>query len=339
VNALVPVNTAPAMTVSDVERVANAIAKGGLFGSKDPYAVLTLCLVAQAEGQHPAVVFRDYHIINGKPAKKAEAMLRDFLAASGRVEWHALTDEVADATFSHPYGGTARISWDHARAVKAQIAGNAMYKKYPRQMLRSRTISEGVRTVYPGATSGLYEEGEVASFTDSRAAEPHDPETGEIIEGETVERQKVPGIHKIKERLNELMRTGDKAASLDAFNALVGTYRDDLQKIKTANHEYWTGDGGDSEGFKAWIRRRREELAVPGITTAEESESFTMLRETMSECTSATELDAWFKLNSQYVETLDHDEQDRVKQLYDEKEAELARPAAKTPLEAGAFGG
>src|SRR4051812_20738438 len=138
-NALVPLNTAPAMTVSDVERVANAIAKGGLFGSKDPYAVLTLCLVAQAEGQHPAVVFRDYHIINGKPAKKAEAMLRDFLSAGGKVEWHALTDELADATFAHPSGGTARISWDHARAVKAQIAGNAMYKKYPRQMLRSRT--------------------------------------------------------------------------------------------------------------------------------------------------------------------------------------------------------
>ena len=73
-NALVPVGSTPAMTVSDVERVALAIAKGGLFGSKDPNAVLTLCLLAQAEGQHPAVVFRDYHIISGKPAKKAEAI-------------------------------------------------------------------------------------------------------------------------------------------------------------------------------------------------------------------------------------------------------------------------
>src|SRR5687768_1544070 len=98
-NQLVPINSsAPAFTVSDVERVATAIARGGLFGSKDPNAVLTLCLLAQAEGQHPAVVFRDYHIINGRPAKKAEAMLRDFISSGGKVEWHELTDEKADAT-------------------------------------------------------------------------------------------------------------------------------------------------------------------------------------------------------------------------------------------------
>jgi hypothetical protein len=200
-NALVPVNTAPAMTVSDVERVANAIARGGLFGSKDPNAVLTLCLLAQAEGQHPAVVFRDYHVINGKPAKKAEAMLRDFINAGGKVEWHQLDDTCADATFTHP-SGSARIAWDHDRAQKAQLAGNAMYKKYPRQMLRSRVISEGIRTVYPGATSGLYEEGEVASFDekpiagDTVSLTPHNPQTGEIIEGEigTGERERQPSF-------------------------------------------------------------------------------------------------------------------------------------------------
>jgi len=41
-----------------------------------------------------------------------------------------------------------------ARASKAGI-NNPMWKKYPRQMLRSRVVSEGVRTVCPGATSGM----------------------------------------------------------------------------------------------------------------------------------------------------------------------------------------
>jgi hypothetical protein len=36
-----------------------------------------------------------------------------------------------------------------ARAQKAQLGGKDMWKKYPRQMLRSRVVSEGVRTVYP----------------------------------------------------------------------------------------------------------------------------------------------------------------------------------------------
>lgn len=166
----------PSFTMSDMERVALAIAKGGLFGSTDPNAVLTLCMLAQAEGQHPAVVFRDYHIISGKPAKKAEAMQRDFLSAGGKIEWHTLTDTECEATFTHPLGGSATISWDAKRVQNAELGGNKMHKKYPRQMLRSRVISEGVRTVYPGATSGLYESGEVqdmvAQDAPSRPATP-----------------------------------------------------------------------------------------------------------------------------------------------------------------------
>lgn len=170
--------TIPAFSMGDIERVALAIAKGGLFGSKDPNAVLTLCLLAQAEGQHPAVVFRDYHIISGKPAKKAEAMLRDFISSGGKVEWHALTDEVADATFSHPFGGTIRIDWTMKRAQQAGIS-TPMWKKYPRQMLRSRVISEGVRSVCPSATSGLYEVNEVQDIV---AEQPRN-----VVEGQYAE--------------------------------------------------------------------------------------------------------------------------------------------------------
>jgi hypothetical protein len=155
----------PAFSMSEMERIATAIARGGLFGSKDPNAVLTLCMLAQAEGQHPAVVFRDYDLIQGKPAKKAEAMLRDFMGSGGKVTWNRLDDECADATFSHPQGGTVTINWTMARAQKAQLGGKDMWKKYPRQMLRSRVVSEGVRTVCPTATSGLYVPEEVRDFS------------------------------------------------------------------------------------------------------------------------------------------------------------------------------
>lgn len=161
---------APAFTMSDMERVALAIAKGGLFGSSDPNAVLTLCMLAQAEGQHPAVVFRDYHIISGKPAKKSEAMQRDFLLAGGKIEWHRLDDECVDATFSHPAGGSVRIAWDNARVQQAQLGNNPMHKKYPRQMKKARVIAEGVRTVWPSATSGLYESGEVQDIVAEQPA-------------------------------------------------------------------------------------------------------------------------------------------------------------------------
>jgi hypothetical protein len=184
------------MTFDEMRRLAQSVAKSGLFGIKTEDQALSLMALAQAEGRHPATVARDYHIINGTPSKKAEAMARDFLSSGGKIEWHALDDTVAEATFSHPIGGAVRLRWDQARVVQAQLSGG-MHKKYPRQMLRSRLISEGVRTVWPMATSGMYEPGEVTDFSPSRAepidvtpkddidafaGETIDAETGEIID-------------------------------------------------------------------------------------------------------------------------------------------------------------
>jgi hypothetical protein len=79
------------------------------------------------------------------------------------VQWHALTDELADATFTHPQTGEVRIDWDMKRAMTA-FGKKDMYAKFPRQMLRSRVVSEGVRTLWPLATSGMYEPGEAADI-------------------------------------------------------------------------------------------------------------------------------------------------------------------------------
>jgi hypothetical protein len=163
-NDLIPFN--------DVQRMAMAMAKSGLFGMKTPEQAIALMLIAQAEGRHPASAARDYHIINGQPTKKADAMLRDFINAGGRVEWHELSELGAKATFSHPSVSAVTIVWGPAEAVKAGIAGKDMYKKYPRAMFRSRCVAEGVRSTYPAATGGLYEPNEMLDITPS--AEPID---------------------------------------------------------------------------------------------------------------------------------------------------------------------
>jgi hypothetical protein len=154
-----------------MQRMARSLVKSGLFGLQNEDQAFALMVIAQAEGKHPAIIARDFHIVQGRPAKKAEAMLRDFAAAGGRVEWHALTDALADATFSHAAGGTVRITWDMERAKRAGLAGRDMYAKYPRAMLRSRCVSEGVRTVAPFATSGVYTPEEVADMVDETPAE------------------------------------------------------------------------------------------------------------------------------------------------------------------------
>ncbi len=155
-----------------IERMAQAVAKSGLFGVKDVSQALALMLVAQAEGRHPALAARDYDIIQNRPSKKSEAMLRDFLESGGKVEWHQLDDTAAIASFSHPAGGTVKIDWTMKRAVSAGLGGKDMWKKYPRQMLRARTVSEGIRTVCPMATSGMYVPEEVKDFVQERNITP-----------------------------------------------------------------------------------------------------------------------------------------------------------------------
>jgi hypothetical protein len=158
---------APAFSYADMNRMAVAIAKSGLFGVKDADQALSLMMIAQAEGKHPALIARDYDIIQGRPAKKSEAILRDFQASGGKVEWQEMTDKRAAALFSHPSSPKpVLIDWDLPRAKQAGLVGKpgGMYDKYPRQMLRARVISEGCRAIAPSATSGFYTPEEVRDF-------------------------------------------------------------------------------------------------------------------------------------------------------------------------------
>ena len=161
---LMPTAVTPNYAMADLCQMAQAFAYSRMFGVKDEHQALSLLMIAQANGQHPAKAMQDYDVIHGRPAKKAEAMHRDFLAAGGKVTWLRLDDECAEATFSHPDGGEATISWDDARVKKAGLTGN--HAKYPRQMKRARVISEGVKTIYPAATSGMYVSEEVCDFDD-----------------------------------------------------------------------------------------------------------------------------------------------------------------------------
>ena len=154
---------------SDIEKMGKAVSQSGLFGVKTEAQAIALMLIAQAYGQHPAIAAMEYHIIAGKPSKKSEAMLASFIQAGGKVQWHKLDDTIADATFSHPSGGELRLSWDIKMAEKAGLLSKdgTLYKKYPRAMLRSRLIAEGVRTIYPAATGGMLAKEEAEDLADT----------------------------------------------------------------------------------------------------------------------------------------------------------------------------
>jgi len=175
------------ITVDQIQTMANAVVKSQLFGMKTVEQATALMLIAQAEGYHPALAARDYHIIQGRPTLKAETMMARFQQQGGKVDWKTLTDEEVTATFSHPSGGSATITWTFDQAKRAGLTGKDNWKNYPRAMLRARVVSEGIRTVFPGVVLGVYTPEEVQDIP----TQPKSRDMGTVDVVEAVEEEKV----------------------------------------------------------------------------------------------------------------------------------------------------
>lgn len=202
----------------DIEKMAKSVSASGLFGIKTMDEAIALMLVAQAEGAHPAQAARDYHVIQGRPALKADAMLARFQAAGGSVKWTSYTDKKVAGLFSHPQGGELEIEWTMDRAKAAGLTGKQTWKQYPRQMLRARVISEGIRTVYPGVAVGVYTPEEVGDFDAA-------PVKAEVVKKPTLKER----IAKVS--ANDLLARIDVAQNEVELNSLI----DDAKTLPDAD--------------------------------------------------------------------------------------------------------
>lgn len=145
------------VSVPDVMTMADVIVKSGLFPAfKNRESAAAMMLLCRAKGLDPMTAVERYHIVQGRPVMRADAMLGEFIRMGGKVEWHRRDDTEASATFSHAQGGSVTVSWTIEQARKAKLTGKDIWNQYPRQMLHARCVSEGVRSVLPGATNGLY---------------------------------------------------------------------------------------------------------------------------------------------------------------------------------------
>lgn len=144
-------------SVQDVSEMARAVAQSRMFGM-DQAQAMTLMLLAQAKGIHPIQAVERYHVIQGRPAMKADAMLADFQAAGGTVEWTERSEKAWEGTFTHPThapnGLPVRFTLDDAK--RAGLLNNPTWTKYPGNMLRARVISNAIRTIMPGIVAGIY---------------------------------------------------------------------------------------------------------------------------------------------------------------------------------------
>jgi hypothetical protein len=234
-------------------QLADAFCRSGLFGVRTRDQAIALMAICEAEGLHPAKAVQEYHIIQGRPALKADAMLARFQAAGGKVKWTSMTDQRVAGEFSHPQGGSVEIDWTIDMAKRAGLTKNPTWNQYPRAMLRARCISEGIRTVYPGVTVGTYTPEEVQDMEPpqtSRQAPQNAPqaaaapvEMAEVVVdvGSLLERisltATIEGMELLRADISRMPKGADRTRVVEAAKKRVDEIKQEMERERQAREE------------------------------------------------------------------------------------------------------
>ncbi len=147
--------------ISAIEKLGLMFAKSGMFGCERTEQGQVLAMICLAEMKSPTAIVRDYHIIDGKLAKKSLAALADFRGAGGKHKWIQTGDEAANDADKEAIGefefqgNKLTVKFSIADAKKAMlIRPRSAWEKQPANMLRARVISNAVAMLAPEIYAG-----------------------------------------------------------------------------------------------------------------------------------------------------------------------------------------
>lgn len=153
-----------------VEKLGRMFAQSGMFGLKTPEQGAIFAMTCLMEGKTPMEIMRTYHIIQGRPSMRADAMQAAFQSAGGRVRWDKSDEKVCTITLTHPEyapGGVEVTVTREEFEKSGLIKGKDTWKNFPKRMLQCRAISAGIRQVMPQIVAGIYTPEETADFVDA----------------------------------------------------------------------------------------------------------------------------------------------------------------------------
>lgn len=128
-------------------------------GIKTPQQALLIMQKGAEIGVPSTYALASIHVIEGKPSCSAELLMALVRRAYGQaaIRVKTATNEECVVEYREAgWDGVSQLSFSIADAKVAGLAEKAMWKKYPRAMLRSRAVSECVRTAFPECIAGLY---------------------------------------------------------------------------------------------------------------------------------------------------------------------------------------
>lgn len=156
--------------IQAIERMGEMIWASGMFGCVKPEQGMVLAMQCLAEGKAPLELAKTYHIIEGKLTMRADAMLGRYLTTGGKVKWLVRSDTEVRAVWSKD-GNDVELSStleefkNNGIALSAKGGLKDNWRKFPKQMLTARNVSEAVRLLAPQIISGIYTPEEVSDFS------------------------------------------------------------------------------------------------------------------------------------------------------------------------------
>jgi hypothetical protein len=165
------------MQLDDVWRLAEKIAASRLFPVANATEAFALMMLCQSKGLHPMTAVERYHIIEGRPSMRADAIQAEFQRLGGKIEIVRADAEEARAIFSHhthqPKPIEQFVTLADFKASGLTNGKEGMKKNWrqsPGDMLWARLVTKTIRKIYPGIVAGIYSTEEVQDMADD--AEP-----------------------------------------------------------------------------------------------------------------------------------------------------------------------
>lgn len=146
-----------------VKMMGEFIAKSGMFGCEKIEQGQVIAMTCLTENISPLKFKQTYHLIDGNPSMRADAMLAKFRGLGGRHKVISRTAEKAEIelTFEKQVEKFS-FNWADAQKETFPFAKDGKPKKnwatpYARtQVMWARVCSEGVRTMAPEVVAGIY---------------------------------------------------------------------------------------------------------------------------------------------------------------------------------------
>ena len=140
------------------DRLGEWMAKSQMYGVKTVEQGKVLAMTCVVERMTPMEFSQTYHVIDGKPWMRADAMVARLCRNGGDYEIITWTDKVCRILFSWTRNGKPKtfeyeFTMDDANRAKLVKSGSA-WEKTPKQMLFARCVSMGLRSFVPELFAG-----------------------------------------------------------------------------------------------------------------------------------------------------------------------------------------